>query len=52
VREKVLGDGAHSMEIEDSEFFQDIFVTVENARIHGIRRGDMGDCQSVIVLKW
>jgi hypothetical protein len=41
-------------EIGGSEFLQDIFVAVENARIQGILGGDRGNCQwvSVIVLKW
>jgi hypothetical protein len=38
--------------IRGSEFLQDIFIAMENARIQGIRGGDMGDCQSVSVLKW
>jgi hypothetical protein len=41
-------------EIGGSEFLQDIFIAVKNARIQGILGGDRGNCQwvSVIVLKW
>jgi hypothetical protein len=39
-------------EIEDSEFLQDIFVAMKNARIQGIRGGDTGEFHSVVVLKW
>ena len=41
-------------EIRGSEFLQDIFIALENARIQGIMGGDRGDFQweSVIILKW
>jgi hypothetical protein len=40
-------------EIRGSQFLQDIFVAVENARIQGILGDGRGNCQwvSVIVLK-
>jgi hypothetical protein len=39
-------------EIRGSEFLQDIFVEVENARRQGIRGGDKGNCQCMILHKW
>jgi hypothetical protein len=41
-------------EIRGSEFLQDIFVAMKNARTQGILGGDSGNYQwlSVVVLKW
>jgi hypothetical protein len=51
-RGKVLDDGAYSKGNKGIQFLQDVFVTVENARIQWILGGDRGNHQwvSVIVL--
>jgi hypothetical protein len=38
-------------EIGGSDFFQDIFVSVKNARIQGILGGDRGNYQRVVILQ-